>query len=741
MTEINADFETRSDADLRTRGAGPYFASPHWRALILCYAIDGGPIHDWVGGPCPDDLRQAIEAGAWIRAHKADFERQCFEQMAARQGWPRPGFDRYKCSMATASALGLPRSLDKLGAALNLSVVKDKRGAALIRKFSMPRAAGPLWNEPEDHPKEFAEFVAYCRRDVETEIEAERRMVPLSDDEQAVYTLSETINARGIRIDTRSAAAAIRLVEKEKTILDAKMREITGGAVPSCTQVTRLAIWAGLQGVHLEGVAKDDILEALDLDDLPAAVREALLLRQEAGKSSTSKLKAFLSHADADERVRGCFVYHGAAPGRWSSAGGVNFSNLPRPRPIFESADLDPAMTFEAFRTEDPQYLRAAYGDDLGKPLHLVSDAMRGFIIAAPGSDFVAVDYSGIQGAIAAWLADEKWKLQAMRDIIADPALPDLYRHAAAGILNTTTEVVTKKHWGRQLGKVSELALGFQGSVAAYVSMAANYGMKLKALHDLYGPVWAAATPEAREKAVKRYERCCKARDKVKTDVLTREAWLACELIKIGWRKTNPAIAASWGLLEEAMRDAMRNPGIAQRALGRVDYLFKSGYLWCRLPSGRCIAYASPKLKDQVWAKLRLDDETWSESEVVEREEAEKLAAIGKAEIQGATSPKVTALGVNSTTQKLERYAVYGGLAMENLCLAIERDILVCGMRNCERAGYLIVSHCYDEAVAEVPRDFGSVEEMERLMLDLPAIYADLPLAAHGFRAKRYSKG
>jgi DNA polymerase len=150
-------------------------------------------------------------------------------------------------------------------------------------------------------------------------------------------------------------------------------------------------------------------------------VRRALELRQEAAKSSTAKLIAFLRRADADGRVRGTYVYHGAGPGRWTNVG-VNFANLPRPRAIFDDADLDPATLFAAFRQEEPALLRTMYGDELGKPLHLVSDAMRGFLIADPGKDFIAVDFSGIQGAIGAWLSDEKWKLQAMREIIADAA-------------------------------------------------------------------------------------------------------------------------------------------------------------------------------------------------------------------------------------------------------------------------------------------------------------------------------
>jgi DNA polymerase len=270
--------------------------------------------------------------------------------------------------------------------------------------------------------------------------------------------------------------------------------------------------------------------------------------------------------------------------------------------------------------------------------------------------------------------------------------------------------------------------------------MALNYGMRRHDLHNLYPTLWAAADEEAREKAVKRYEQRLKSRDRQKTDVLSREAWLACKIIVDSWRKHNPASVEAWAALEAAMRDAMREPGRAARALGRIDYLAKNGFLWCRLPSGRCIAYASPKLKDQVWAKMRLEDGSWSEAEVVEREEAERLEMVGRALIQGATTPKVTALGVDSTTQGMRRYALYGGLAMENLCLGAESDILRTAMKKCEAAGYLITIHTYDEAVAEVPRSFGSVKEMERLMLDMEPWTAGLPLSAHGYRAKRYAK-
>jgi DNA polymerase bacteriophage-type len=739
VSEIFCDFETRSDVDIKVNGLDRYFASEHFQPLILCYSIDGGPIQEWTlfDSGIPEALFAAIDAGATIHAHNAAFERKCFEWLSANASWPAP--QHYRCSMATACALGLPRKLENLAAVLSLKAQKDKYGATLIRKFSIPRKTDDdkvLWNEPLDNQQEFAEFVNYCRQDVATEMEAERRMVALSADEQAVWELSERINQRGIRIDLNSAHAALRLIEKATAQLDAEMARITNGAITACSQVARLTRWTEAQGVSLDGVAKDDILEALE-DDLPDAVRNALLIRQEAGKASTSKLKAFINRAGPDGRLRHAFVYHGAAPGRWSSVG-VNIANLPRPRKEYDDAQIDPRLLFDAFRTEEPDLVRAMFGTQLGRPLHLVSDALRGFLWADRGHDFIAVDYSGIQGAITAWLSNEQPKLTAMREIIADPSKPDLYRRAAARILNTTTDVVTKKHWARQIGKVAELALGFSGGVSALVSMAKNYGMRHDDLHALYQPVWASATPEAREKAAKRYDRALNARNKSHADTLSREAWIACSLIVSGWRVANPMIVQAWGILEDAVRLAVREPGSAV-LLNRIKYLVRNGFLWCMLPSGRCIAYASPRLKDQVWARFLVNG-AWSEAEVADRDEAERLERQGRSKIEGATSQKVTALGVDAQTQKMTRYALYGGLLMENLAMGIERDCLVKGIRNCEAAGYPIVMTNYDEAVAEMPHGSGSVEEMCGLMLELDPWTAGLPLTATGFRSKRYKK-
>lgn len=747
---LEIDFETRSDVSIKTAGVYNYFASPHAKPLMASYKIDGGRTLRWLPSqPCPPDISSHVQAGGTITAHNAQFERLLWQRILTPQyGWPVARTEQFRCTAATAAAMSLPRSLDKLGDAMALDMRKDKSGSALIQKFCVPRKPrkdeepGVYFNEPHEFPEDFERFRAYCDQDVETEASADRRMVPLSDAEQALWVLDQKINDRGIRIDVASARAAIRLAEKSKAQLDEQMSIITGGAVKKCTEVGKLLAWLNTQGVQIESLGKAVIEEALDDEDpehidtsgMPAHARAALELRQEAAKTSVSKLKTMLNRAGADDRVRGGFIYHAAGTGRWQSTG-VNFNNMPRPRKVFEDAKPDLGLLFNAFRTEDPDMLRLIYGPELGKPMHLLSDAIRGFIWAAPGCDLVQADYSGIEGAVAAWLADETWKIAALHEIIADPSLPDMYRRTAAGIMNMSTDEITKKHPLRQsVGKVSELALGFGGGVSAFHGMSALYGVDLD---QIYAPVWAAASEAFQHKAVKRYEKCLKAFD-AKTDVLSRNAWIGCELVKLGWREQNSKIAAGWGICETAIRDAIHTPGVAHRAL-KSDYLVSNGFLWCRLPSGRCLAYGSPKLRQQVWA-ARKDGDEWLEPEVMARDEAEKLALRGLVKIEGSTTPSATVVTVDAKTKAWKRHALYGGLAFQNQVQAIARDLLTNGMLRAEAAGYPIIAHVYDEMICEVPQGFNDLAEFEKLICVLPQWAGGMPLTAGGWRGKRYRK-
>lgn len=737
----HVDFETRSDVDLRKSGAFRYFESPNAKVLMCAYRIDDAPPQIWTyDQPPPADLCQAIEQGATLKAWNAQFESLGFDLLADRYGWPRPKLEQYDDTAAAAAAMSLPRALGDTAQALGVEVQKDKIGMSLIRKFSIPRRArkdedpnGLYWNEPEDFPEDFEKFKSYCLTDIAVEEAIARRLVPLPDSERRLWALNERVNRIGIRVDVTSARSAINMADKAKKALDREMRIVTGGYVTACSQPGKLVEWVGNQGVEIGSAAKAEITDLLEADDLPANVRKALELRQEAAKTSVSKLNSMLARVNADGRIRGSSLYHGASTGRFQSAG-VNFSNLPRSRPCYEN--VRPDTLFRAFKTEEPEILPFLWGDEIGRPLHLISDAIRGFIWSAPGHDLMQADYSGIEGAVIAWLAGEDWKLQALHEIIADPALPDMYRRTAAQIMGMSTDEITKKHPFRQsIGKTSELALGFGGSVSALHAMSLNYGVDLGQVYD---PVWSVTDDEMRAKAVRRYEGQLK-RGLMKTDVLPKNTWLACWLVVQMWRKNNPAIATMWRDLSAAVREAVQQPGTVTEA-GRVKYRVAKGFLWALLPSGRCLAYGAPRTKDQVWAKVLLPDGSWSDAEVMDRDRAEMLERKGSVKIEGGTSPAVSALGVDSKTKKWRRFVLSPPIVSENNTQAVARDILVNGMWKATNAGYPIIASVYDEIICEVPRGWGSVGEFERLICELPEWADGLPLTAGGWRGKRYRK-
>lgn len=710
---LKLDWETRSEVDLLKFGVYRYVEGEHTDALFCSYKIGDGPLRRWTRGePCPADIREHIEAGRPIKAHNAAFERLIWWHiLAVKHGWPKPKIEQFHCTASTAAAMSLPRSLDRLGQALDLAVKKDKRGKALIKAHSVPQGwtpeGQPIWN---DDPAGLTEFHDYCDGDVLTEEAADKRMIPLSDTEQAVYTLNETINDRGIRLDVRSARAAVALAEKAREKLDARMHELTGGAVKACTNVKALAAWVAAQGVEIETIGKEDLEELLEADDVPERVRAVLEVRQEAAKTSVSKISTMLDRVCKDGRIRGVYIHQGAGQtGRFSSRG-TQMHNMPKYRKEFEAAKLDMATLFGNIRAADPDRLELMYGPVLGKPLHLLSDATRGFLWAAPGHSFIDVDYTSIEGVLAAWFAKEEWKLQAFRELMAGTG-PGMYELLASQIYNVAVKDVTKLQ--RAGGKVGELSLGYQGGVGALAKMARKNYLKLS---TVYGPLWEVTSDERKEDAETRYEERVKKHDATALK-LGREGWIAGELIKVGWRAAHPNISQGWKLLEEAARGAVLDRGSVHTALG-VKYRVAHGFLWAQLPSGRVLAYGRPRIQEV--------EAPWADKTVEEK--------------RRETKESVTVLGVDSQTEKWVRFPIYGGSLFNNVVQGSARDILCHGMINAEAAGYPVVLHTHDELAAEMPNGEGSVEELAAIAGRLPAWCAGLPLTASGWRGKRYRK-
>jgi len=365
-TRLHIDFETRSTVDLKAAGLDNYARHPDTDVWCMAYAFGDDEPSIWT--PADDKVDPKTEAGiAVIRrrndilghvvhgagewqggivvAHNAAFELAIWNQiMVPRYGWPPLKPEQVRCTMAMAYAMALPGALDNAAAAVGINHRKDAAGYRLMMQMCRPREIIEVKAEsfvhgkqPDerviiwwDEPAKLQQLYEYCRQDVRVERELEKRLMPLSDDEQALWVLDYKINQRGIYIDRPAAEKAIAIVQLETERLNGEMRRITDNFVGFCTETARLLAWVRKQGVEMPGVAKADVLDALDLAALPDKVRAALLIRQEAGKSSTAKLRAMTEAASADNRLRGMLQYHGAGTGRWAGRK-VQLQNMPRP--------------------------------------------------------------------------------------------------------------------------------------------------------------------------------------------------------------------------------------------------------------------------------------------------------------------------------------------------------------------------------------------------------------------------
>jgi DNA polymerase bacteriophage-type len=596
--------------------------------------------------------------------------------------------------------------------------------------------AVPFWNEPRDHPAEFAEYVEYCRQDVRAEQEVASRLIPLSATEWAVYAMNERINDRGLRIDVRSARSAIRLVEKAKTEIDREIAEVTGGAVTAVTQVARLKNWIAAQGLVLPSLDKETIDDAIHSEkSMPGDVRRALELRAEGAKPSTDKISAMLDRTCRDGRGKGVYLAHGAGQtGRFSSRG-IQAHNMPKYRKCFEDAHLDINRLFEAIRQENPDTLRTLYGVELGRPLHLISDAVRSFIWANPGKEFLVADYSSIEGVMAAWSTGEEWELEAYKKAFAGTG-PGIYELSAADMFGVPVAEVTKAQ--RKGGKVRILSAQYATGPNGILKFARHEGIKLA---PLFPALWEAADAKRRAAAERRRQ----SREKRGDPVLAahgREAWLAAELTKVSYRAQHPRVEAAWGSLEDGAISAIRSPGIVVRPNGviGVGLTVKHGFLWLQLPSGRCLAYGRPRLHAQVYARIPLEDGSWSDSERMDLHDAQALASKGLCKIEGECKPKIIVSGTDSQSETWKRFPVYGGSFFNNYIQGMARDVLVHGMQRAEAAGLEINLHVHDEIAVEVWRGSADPAWFERLICELPPWCAGLPLNAKAFVSKRYRK-
>lgn len=694
MSHLHIDLETRSAVDLKKTGVYVYAEDPTTDVWCAAYAVDDEPVQLWTPGqPCPDAVIEAVMNDWPVTAHNANFEIALWNGvLGPKHGWPIPDIRQWRCTMAMALAMSLPGSLDNAAAALGLDTRKDVKGYGIMMRMAKPRkvdADGSIvwWDEPKRMPN----LYAYCIQDVEVERQLGKRLMPLSPPELDLWHLDQVINSRGVYVDEKLCLAAKAIVAQTQARLDVEMKTVTDYNVTACSNAVQLAQWVRAKGFPVESIAKDQIEVLLARDDLPDDVRRALELRREAAKASVAKIDSLLAGMQRDKRSRGLLQYHAASTGRW---GGRRFQPQNIKRPKLKNVDL----AIEAVLHGDVDVIDMMYGE----PLSVVGDCLRGMIRAAPGNKIMAADYANIEGRVLAWLAGEDWKLQAFLNFDGGTG-PDLYKVAYAKTFGIKIEDVDS--FMRSIGKVLELAPGFQGGARAFLMMANVYGVNLA---DIFDVTRAAAGPAVRKKAEEAW-----AQRGVKSGH-SEAAWMTGEMLKVMWRNDHPKTVEFWWALDEAATEAVQNPGLVIHC-GKARMVMRGSFLWLRLPSGRALCYPYPKLV--------MKDMPWDDGE-------------GKPARKQVFSYK----GVDSYTRKWTDCYAYGGLWAENVTQAVARDLMADGVKRLEKAGYPVILTVHDEIVSEVPEAFGSVEEFCSVMTELPAWAAGCPVAAEGFEAERYRK-
>ena len=440
----SVDFETRSAVDLRKTGVYAYAADASTDVWCMAYSWDGEDVSVWrPGQPIDSKLEDWIVEGGKLQAWNASFERIIWNTiMAPRYNWPRTRSGQWYCTMAQASAAGLPRSLGQAAAVLGVEEQKDKVGQALMMRMARPRRTNPdgthvWWNTPD----KIEALIEYNKQDVRTEMDVSTHIPYLTDSERQLYLLDQRINDRGVMLDRDLLDRVRVLADESKAEIDAEIYRLTRGEVRSATNGMHLVAWLRKYGVLTKSVDKQAVAEILAVADLHPVIRRVLELRQAGAKSSTAKLNAMEYAASADGRMRGLLVYHGAATGRWSGKL-VQPQNFPRP--VRKQAELDEIIG------------KLQAGESVAEHGHgteIAADLLRSMIIAAPGHRLMFADYSAIEARVLAWMAGQK-------DLVETFAKGgDVYRKMAAAIYDTTPEQVTDNQ--RQIGKMATLGCGY----------------------------------------------------------------------------------------------------------------------------------------------------------------------------------------------------------------------------------------------------------------------------------------
>ena len=537
------DVETYSSVDIKESGAYKYIESPDFEILIIGYALDDGPVKivDLAQGEeMPEEFEEALLDPDCVKvAHNAVFERLSFKRI----GYNVPA-EQWYCTSVKAAYCGLPLSLDGVSKALNLTDKKLDTGKALIKYFSCPCKATRVngmrtRNYPEHAPEKWEMYKEYNKYDVLAEREIFKRLEAyiIPDIERKMYVLDQNINDRGILVDMELAESAIAVDNTYTSILTQHAQQLTGLENPNSPVQIRQWIEKAT-GCVVMSLSKETMPDLMkEFADYPDVI-ELLNIRKKLSKTSIKKYYAMLNCAMKDHRVRGTFQFYGAnRTGRWAgrllqlqnlSKNHISHIEVPR----------------EMIRALDWESVEMMY-DDVAD---ILSQLVRTALIASPGKVFSVADFSAIEARVISWLANEKWRMDVFRGD------GKIYEATGAKMFNVPISAITKGSVLRDKSKISELALGYEGSLGALKRM----GGERMGLSD--------------------------------TEMMS--------LVR-KWRSANPAIVDMWKEIDEASKEAVRYQRPVSCTCRNIIFDCSGEFMTIQLPSGRKLFYYGPKFKDK----------------------------------------------------------------------------------------------------------------------------------------------
>lgn len=497
---LSIDLETFSGVDLKKCGAYKYAESPDFEILLFGVSVNGGEVtvYDLASGDTvPEEIIKALSDDSVIKwAYNASFERVCLS-VWLRRNYPQH-FSSYsiegdtvrnyldpsswRCSLVWGAYMGLPLSLEGIGKVLKLENQKMAEGKALIRYFCLPckptkANGGRTRNLSEHDPVKWSTFIAYNKRDVETEMAIQQKLskFPVPDFLWEEYHLDQEINDRGIQLDMELVEQAIAIDERSREELSAKMRQLT--ALENPNSVQQMKEWLTKHGLEVDSLDKKAVKELLKT--APPELAEVLELRRQLAKSSVKKYQAMQNAVCADGRARGMFQFYGAnRSGRWAGRL-IQLQNLPQNH----MAHLEDARSL--VRSGDYALLSTLY-DSVPEVL---SELIRTAFVPRDGYKFIVSDFSAIEARVLSFLAGESWRLK----VFAENG--DIYCASASAMFHVPVEKHGQNAHLRQKGKIAELALGYGGSVGALKSMGAlEMGLAEEELQPLVD-AWRTSNP------------------------------------------------------------------------------------------------------------------------------------------------------------------------------------------------------------------------------------------------------